>query len=185
MLWESFLLYLLLLKVILERTILFIFKSPLIFLTFVNYEAPYFAEGFLLNLRQCFDIGFVQLGVIPRTKNEFVEIVTVAECYLITNYVKVSKKYPFRICLPVKLADGRMSVKKEKNYLHLIYNIFSLGKTAGKPSRRLKKATTRCDQARRRIYDVLKTSDVPRLEDVQFTTPWRRLIYDVLKTSDL
>ena len=113
----------------------------------------------------------MQLGVIPRTKNEFVEMVAVAECCLITNYVKISKKYPFRICLPVKLADGRMSVKKEKNSLHLIYNIFSLGKTVGKPSRRLKKVTTSYDQARCRIYDVLKTSDLLRLEDVQFTTP--------------
>ena len=111
---------------------MFIFKSPLIFLTFVNYEAPYFAEGFLLNLRQCFDIGFVQLGVIPRTKNEFVEIVTVAECYLITNYVKVSKKYPFRICLPVKLADGRMSVKKRKKLFALNLQHFQLGQDGWK-----------------------------------------------------
>ena len=35
---------------------------------------------------------------------------------------------------------------------------------------------------RRLIYDVLKTSDLRRLEDVQFTTSWRRLIYDVFKT---
>ena len=34
-------------------------------------------------------------------------------------------KQPFRICIPVKLADERKSVKKEKNYSHLIYNIFS------------------------------------------------------------
>ena len=38
---------------------------------------------------------------------------------------------------------------------------------------------------RRLIYDVLKTSDLRRLEDVRFTTSWRRLIYVVLKTSDL
>ena len=36
---------------------------------------------------------------------------------------------------------------------------------------------------RRRIYDVLKTSNLRRLEDVQFTTSSRRLIYDVFKTS--
>ena len=35
------------------------------------------------------------------------------------------------------------------------------------------------------FYDVLKTSDLQRLEDVAFTSSWRRLIYDVLKTSDL
>ena len=48
-----------------------------------------------------------QLGVMPRTRNKFVEIVATAECYLIITYVKKnkeSKKQPFRICLPVKLA---------------------------------------------------------------------------------
>ena len=34
--------------------------------------------------------------------------------------------------LPVKLTDGRISVKKENKYSHLIYNIFSPGKMAGK-----------------------------------------------------
>ena len=38
---------------------------------------------------------------------------------------------------------------------------------------------------RRRIYNVLKRSNLHRLEDVQFITSWRRLFYDVLKTSDL
>ena len=46
---------------------------------------------------------------------------------------------------------------------------------------------------KRLIYDVFKTSDSQRLEDVrfngledvQFTTSWSRLIYDVLKMSDL
>ena len=38
---------------------------------------------------------------------------------------------------------------------------------------------------RSRIYDVLKTSYLRRLEDVRFITSWRRLFYDVLKTSDL
>ena len=37
----------------------------------------------------------------------------------------------------------------------------------------------------RRIYDVLKTSDLRHLADVQFATSWKRLIYDVFKTSDL
>ena len=55
----------------------------------------------------------------PRTRNKFFEIVAVAECYLISNHVKnkESKKQPFQICLPVKLADGRMSMKKEKRFL--------------------------------------------------------------------
>ena len=102
----------------------------LTFFTFMNCEGRYFSGGFLLKLRPCFDIAFAQLGVIPSTKNTFVEIVAVAECYVIINHV-ISKKQRFRICLPVKLADGRMSVKKEKNYSHLVYNIFSL-KMGGK-----------------------------------------------------
>ena len=38
---------------------------------------------------------------------------------------------------------------------------------------------------RRLIYVVLKTSNLQHLEDVWFTTSWGRLIYDVLKTSNL
>ena len=89
--------------------------------------------GFLHNPCPCFDIVFAQLGVIPRTRKKFVEIVAVTECNLITNQVrnKESKKQPFQICFPLKLADRRMSMKKEKNYLHLIYNIFILSKIAG------------------------------------------------------
>ena len=40
-------------------------------------------------------------------------------------------------------------------------------------------------EKRRRIYDVLKTSDLRRLKDVQLRTSWGRQIYDVLRTSDL
>ena len=58
----------------------------------MNYEVPYFAEGFFLNLQPCFDNAFAQLEVIPRTKSKFVEIVAVAECYLITNYAKNIKE---------------------------------------------------------------------------------------------
>ena len=75
-----------------KELVCLIFKSLLTFLTFVNYEGRYFAEGFLLNLRPCFDIAFAQLGVIPRTKNKFVEILAVEECYLITNHVKNIKE---------------------------------------------------------------------------------------------
>ena len=38
---------------------------------------------------------------------------------------------------------------------------------------------------RRLIYDVLRTSALRRLENVQFTTSWRHPIYIVLKTSNL
>ena len=43
--------------------------------------------------------------------------------------------------------------------------------------------TTSCK--RHLIYDVLKTSDVRRLENFRFTTSWRSPIYEVLKIPDL
>ena len=46
------------------------------YLSQLNYEGLYFAEGFLHN-RPCFDIAFAQSGVIPRTRNRFDEIVAV------------------------------------------------------------------------------------------------------------
>ena len=76
----------------------------------------------------------MQLGVIPRTRNKFVEIVAVAERYLIITHVKnkESKKQPFRIWLPVIiLADEKISIKKEEISSYLVYNIVSLGKMAG------------------------------------------------------
>ena len=81
-----------------------------------------------------FDIAFAQLRVIPRTRNKFVEVVAVAKHDFIIAHVKnkESKKHPFRICLPVKLADGKTSIKKGKIFSYLIYNIVSLGKMAGK-----------------------------------------------------
>ena len=50
---------------------------------------------------------------------------------------------------------------------------------------RLKKVSTSCDQTIRHQDVLQKTSDLSRLEDVRFTSPWRRPIYDVFKTSDL
>ena len=81
-----------------------------------------------------FDIAFAQLRVIPRTRNKFVEVVAVAKRDFIIAHVKnkESKKHPFRICLPIKLADERTSIKKGKIFSYLIYNIVSLGKMAGK-----------------------------------------------------
>ena len=81
-----------------------------------------------------FDIVFAQVGVIPTIRNKFVEIVVAVERYLIIAHVKnkESKKRPFWISLPVKLADRKMSVKKEKNCPCLNHNIVSLGKMAGK-----------------------------------------------------
>ena len=57
-----------------ERTILF---GKLPFLT------PYNTFHKFQNLFSCFDIVFVQLLVIEKTRNKIVEIEVVAECYLI------------------------------------------------------------------------------------------------------
>ena len=66
---------------------------------------------------------------MPKIRNKFVEIVAVAERYSIITHVKNKKsKKPFRICLSVTryiLADERISVKKKKNSLYLVYNIAS------------------------------------------------------------
>ena len=76
---------------------------------------------------------FAPLGVMPRT-NTIVEIAAASECYLIINLLKnkESKKQLFRIYLPIKLAEGKISMKKEKNSSKLIYNIASFSKMAGK-----------------------------------------------------
>ena len=60
-------------------------------------------EGFLHNLCPCFDIVFAQLGVIPRARNKFSEIIVVAERYLIITHVKSKdlKMQPFKMCFPV------------------------------------------------------------------------------------
>ena len=83
---------------------------------------------------QPFSLFNVVLGVIPRTKNTFVEIVAAAKCYFIIAHVKIkkSKKQPFWIRNPLKLAGWRMSVKKGNVCSYLNYNIISLGKMAGK-----------------------------------------------------
>ena len=47
-------------------------------------------------------------------------------------YNKESKKHLPRIHVPVKLADGKILMKREKDSSYLIYNIVSLSKTAGK-----------------------------------------------------
>lgn len=58
----------------------------------LNYEGPYSADGFLQNLFSCFGIAFAQLGVLPKTKNKFAEIVAVAECYLIVHLGEMAGK---------------------------------------------------------------------------------------------
>ena len=60
--------------------------SLLPFLTFVNCEGPNLAKGFLHIFCPCFDLVFVPLGLITRTRYEIVpivEIVVISECYLI------------------------------------------------------------------------------------------------------
>ena len=55
-------------------------------------------------------------------QEKFAEIVAITECSLIITDLqnKESRKQPFRKNLPVKLADGRMSVKEEKVFSYLI-----------------------------------------------------------------
>ena len=82
----------------------------------MNSKSPYLADRILYNLCGCLDIMFAQLGVIPRTRNKFVERLVFTDCYFIISHVKnkESKKQPFQICFPVKLAEGRISIKKKK-----------------------------------------------------------------------
>ena len=100
----------------------------------MNCEGPYLAERFLHNLCPCFDIVFELLGVIARTNNKIVEIAGASECYLIINPFKESgiKEAAVPNIPSVKLADGKMSMKKEKNSSYLIYNIISFSKMEGK-----------------------------------------------------
>ena len=104
-------------------------------MTSVNCEGPYLAEGLLHDFSPCFDIVFELLGVIRRTNKKIVEIVSASEFYLIINPLKKnkeSKKQLFRLYLPVKLAEGKMSMKKEKNSSNIIYITISFSKIAGK-----------------------------------------------------
>ena len=101
----------------------------------MNCEGPYLAEGFLHTLCPCFDIAFAPLGVITRINNGIVKTVAAQECYLIIIFFKKnreSKKQLFRIHLPVKLTNRKISMKKEKISSYLIYNITSFSKIAGK-----------------------------------------------------
>ena len=54
----------------------------------MNFKNLYLGEGFLNDLCPCSILCLRNLGVIPRTKNRFVEIVAVAERYLIMTHVK-------------------------------------------------------------------------------------------------
>ena len=55
-------------------------------------------------------------------QEKFAEIIAITECSLIITDLqnKESRKQPFRKNLPVKLVDGRMSVKEEKVFSYLI-----------------------------------------------------------------
>ena len=81
-----------------------------------------------------FDIVFVQLGVIPRTKRRFIEIVAVEERYLIMTQVK---KYRMKEEVVPNMPSCKISwwknaKKKGKICSNLIYSIVSLDKMAGK-----------------------------------------------------
>ena len=57
-----------------------------------------------------FDVTYGQLSIITKISYNFVEIVLVAQCYLIITYVQYqeSKKQMFRIYLHLKLIDRGM-----------------------------------------------------------------------------
>ena len=59
--------------------------SLLPFLTFVNCEGPYLAEGSLRIFCPCFDIPFAPWWLITRTSNKIVEIVVTSDSHLIRN----------------------------------------------------------------------------------------------------
>ena len=67
----------------LERTSLFVLKIATTFLNFRELQRP-FPRNFFTT---CFDIVFAHLGVIPRARSKFVEIVAAAECYLIITHM--------------------------------------------------------------------------------------------------
>ena len=54
-----------------------------------QHQSSNLAERFLHNLCLCFHIVFVQLEVITRTRNNFVEIVTVTDRYLFIQSCKI------------------------------------------------------------------------------------------------
>ena len=98
----------------------------------MNYEGPYLVKGYLYNFYPFFDNAFAELGVITRTSNKFLEVVAVAEGYLIITHVKNKeiKKQPLRIYLSIKLAIGKMSIEQKSISSHLIYHIDCVSKMA-------------------------------------------------------
>ena len=92
-------------------------------------EGPYLLEGFLDNLCPRFIIVFAPLGVITRTNNKVVKIVAASVLINYKPFQKISnEKSSCSEYLPVKLADGKRSTKKEKISPYLIYNIISFSK---------------------------------------------------------
>ena len=87
---------------------------------------------FFLLYRSCFDIAFAQLGVISRTKNRFVEIVAVAECYLITNHVKNIKEAAVPNMPSCKISWWKNVNEKEKKLFALNLQHFQFGQDGWK-----------------------------------------------------
>ena len=72
-------------------------------------------EGFLHSRCPCFDIVFAQLGVIPRTRNNFVEVTAAVEYYFIITHVK--KKRIKEVAVPnVIICCWKTINKKERNF---------------------------------------------------------------------
>ena len=101
-----------------------------------------------------------------------------ATCYI---YVKSSHTISF-FSNPIERKNWREDSLVVLGYVQRTQTSLRRLQDVLKRSQRLmtKQDVVRTSGKRRRIYDVLKTSDLRRLEDVQFTTSWRRLIYDVL-----
>ena len=70
------------------------FKLPLAFITFMNFKGACFVEGFLHNLWPCLGIAFTKC---ESTRNEYVEIVAVAERYFILTDVQNNESKMFWI----------------------------------------------------------------------------------------
>ena len=98
------------------------------YLFYLSRVAKVLNEGSLHNLVLVLVlcILFAQLGVMVRTRNNFVEIAVVAERYLIITHVKnnESEKWPFRMLLPVIIRCWKNINKLGRNFFALNLQYF-------------------------------------------------------------
>ena len=114
-----------------EKNSLLFYKSLLPFLTFLNCEGAYLADGFLQTLAH---ILIFICTIRSHGKSKVCWNSDCCRAQLNYKFIqkKESQKWSIRTYLPVKLADGRMSTEKEKLSSYLICNIVHLSKMAGK-----------------------------------------------------